>query len=127
MDANTNALNWFEIPAEDITRAKKFYQTIFGMEMQEMEMMGMHMAMFPYEGMSGKVAGALVQSDMHQPSLSGPVLYLNANPDLKTVLSKIEDTGGRVVMPKTEIGGENGYMAFFVDSEGNRMGLHSNQ
>ncbi len=127
MDANTNALNWFEIPAEDITRAKKFYQTIFGMEMQEMEMMGMHMAMFPYEGMSGKVAGALVQSDMHQPSLSGPVLYLNANPDLKTVLSKIEDAGGRVVMPKTEIGGENGYMAFFVDSEGNRMGLHSNQ
>lgn len=127
MDAKTNALNWFEIPAEDITRAKKFYQTIFGIDMQEMEMMGMHMAMFPWEGGSGKASGALVKSDMHQPSLSGTIVYLNGDPDLEMVLNKVEEAGGRVIMPKTMIDEQTGYMAFFVDSEGNRMGLHSNQ
>lgn len=126
MDATTNALNWFEIPATDITRAKNFYETIFGIEMQQVEMMGMHMAMFPWEGGSGKASGGVVQSDMHVPSTDGALIYLNANPDLTTVLEKIEGAGGQVLMPKTQIDEENGYMAFFLDTEGNKMGLHSN-
>lgn len=126
MDATTNALNWFEIPATDITRAKSFYETIFGIEMQQVEMMGMHMAMFPTDGMSGKVGGGLVQSEMHVPSAEGAVIYLNGNPDLAAVLEKIESAGGQVVMPKTHIDEETGYMAFFLDTEGNKVGLHSN-
>ena len=125
MDANTNSLNWFEIPAVDITRAKKFYQTIFKLKMEEVEMMGMRMAFFPWKDGSGKANGGLCQSKMHKPSkTSGPVIYLNANPDLSVVLKRIDKAGGKVIMPKTDIG-ENGFMALFIDTEGNRMALHS--
>jgi hypothetical protein len=126
MDANTNALNWFEIPATDITRAKSFYETVFGIELQQAEMMGMQMAFFPWEGGSGKVGGGLVQSEMHKPSAEGAVIYLNADPDLTTALDKVESAGGQVLMPKTLIDEQTGYMAFFMDTEGNKVGLHSN-
>ncbi|SMO73565.1 VOC family protein [Solitalea koreensis] len=123
----TNALNWFEISVSDMERAKKFYETIFGIQLETMDMMGMQMAMFPADGMNGKVGGALVKGDMHKPSADGVVVYLNANPDLAVPLGKIEAAGGKVVMPKTEIGPEIGHMAFFMDTEGNRIALHSNK
>jgi hypothetical protein len=125
MEANANSLNWFEIPATDIKRAKKFYEAIFDIQMDESEMMNMKMAFFPYEMGSGKASGALCQSDFHKPGMDGVIVYLNGNPDLKTVLDKIESAGGRIIMPKTEITPEIGYMAFFIDSEGNRVALHS--
>ncbi|MCP4458097.1 MAG: VOC family protein [Cytophagales bacterium] len=126
MDATTNTLNWFEIPTENIERAAKFYEAIFGIEMAVQEMGGIHMAFFPYDPESGKLSGALIKSDMHVPSATdGPALYLNANPDLSDALGKVEEAGGKIVMPKTQITEEIGYMAFFTDSEGNRMALHS--
>ena len=125
MDTTTNALNWFEIPVTDMQRAKHFYQVIFGIHMEDMDMQGMQMAMFPYEQNSGRLSGALVKSDFHRPSHDGVIIYLNANPDLKDVLDRIESEHGEVVMPKTKITDEIGYMAFFIDSEGNRVALHS--
>jgi len=71
MDATTNSLNWFEIPATDIARAKHFYQVAFGIHMDEMEMMGMKMVMFPGENGNGKASGALVQSANNAPSAEG--------------------------------------------------------
>ncbi len=82
MSSQTNALNWFEIPAIDISRAKKFYETIFEIKMEEMEMPDMKYAMFPFDPMMAKVAGGLAQSPMHVPSATGSIIYLNANPDL---------------------------------------------
>jgi len=125
MNATTNSLNWFEIPVTDMQRAKHFYQVIFSMHMDEMEMTGMHMAGFPGEPGSGKVSGALVQSENHIPSEHGVVVYLNANPDMSSVLERIEQMGGRVLLPKTVITPEIGYMAFFMDTEGNKIALHS--
>jgi predicted enzyme related to lactoylglutathione lyase len=125
MDKSTNSLNWFEIPATDMPRAKKFYQNIFGIQMEEMDMMGMTMAGFPGEPGSGKASGALVRSEHHKPSTDGAVIYLNANPDMSPVLEKILAEGGQVVMGKTSINPEIGYMAFFIDTEGNRVALHS--
>lgn len=126
MEKTANALNWFEIPAKDITRAKKFYESVFNVKMQDMpEMMGMKMTSFPTEMGNGKVSGALVQSQMHNPSTDGAVVYLNANPAIQTVIERVEKSGGKVVMPKTQISPEVGYMAFFVDSEGNKVGLHA--
>lgn len=125
MSAATNSLNWFEIPALDIARAKKFYETIFEIKMQEMEMPGMQYAMFPFDPAHAKVAGALAKSPYHTPSATGAIIYLNANPDLQTVLDRVVAAGGKVTMPKTSIGG-NGFMAFFSDTEGNGMALHSN-
>lgn len=124
LSATTNALNWFEIPMTDVGRAKKFYETIFEIELFQMDMMGMQMLMFPSQ--SPKSGGALVQSENHKPSTEGSLIYLNANPDLQLVLDKIEAAGGQITMPKTHIDPETGNMAFFIDSEGNMVGLHSN-
>lgn len=126
MTSKENSLNWFEIPAKDIKRAKKFYEKIFGIKMMQMEMMGMQMAFFPWEEGSGKAAGGLVQSKMHKPSKSGAVVYLNANPDMGKILKKIPKAGGKIVMPKMAVA-EFGFMAFFDDCEGNRVALHSNK
>ena len=127
MTNKENALNWFEISVTDIKRAKMFYETIFGITMPEQEMMGMKMAFFPAEDMNGKVSGGLVQSTMHNPSTEGAKIYLNGNPDLDNALAKVVAAGGKIVMPKTKISDEVGFMAFFIDSEGNTVGLHSNK
>jgi predicted enzyme related to lactoylglutathione lyase len=127
MTNKENSLNWFEISVADIKRAKKFYETIFGIEMQQQEMMGMQMAFFPYEDMNQKVSGGLVQGPMHKPSADGAKIYLNGNPDLNNALAKVEKAGGKVVMPKTKISDDIGHMAFFVDTEGNTVALHSNK
>ena len=127
MTAKENSINWFEISVADIKRATKFYETIFSIKMDPKEMMGMKMAFFPSENMNGKVSGGLVQSGQHKPSTEGAVLYLNGNPDLSVALGKIEKAGGKVAMPKTHISDDIGYMAFFIDSEGNKVALHSNK
>lgn len=126
MKATENSLNWFEISVLDINRAKKFYETVFSIDMQDQEMMGMKMAFFPSEDMNGKVSGGLVQGPHHTPSGDGAKIYLNGNPDLSIALANIPKAGGQVVMPKTKISDEIGYMAYFVDSEGNTVALHSN-
>jgi predicted enzyme related to lactoylglutathione lyase len=127
MTSQENSLNWFEISVSDIDRAKKFYETIFGIKMEAQEMMGMKMAFFPSENMNGKVSGGLVQGPMHKPSADGAKVYLNGNPDLSQPLSKVERAGGKVVMPKTKVNDEIGFMGYFADSEGNVVALHSNK
>jgi uncharacterized protein len=84
--------------------------------------------MFPLEDMAG-VGGAVVDSGgFHKPSSTdGPLIYLNGSPDLQAVLDKVEPAGGKIMVPKTEISPEYGYMAVFIDTEGNRIGLHSGQ
>ncbi|MBO9702973.1 MAG: VOC family protein [Sporocytophaga sp.] len=126
ISSETNAINWFEIAVKDIARAKKFYEIILETELTEMEMMGMKMAMLPSDSSNGKVGGALVQSEMHTPSATGSIVYLNGNPDIQLVLNRIEKSGGKITMPKTLIDEQSGYMAFFTDTEGNNIGLHSN-
>lgn len=124
MDKSTNALNWFEIPATNISRAKTFYQSIFDIELMDNDMEDNKMAFFPWEEGSGKATGALVQSPNHIPSVEGTVVYLNADPSLDGVLGKVEAAGGKILVPKTSIG-EHGNIAFILDTEGNKVGIHS--
>ncbi len=127
MSETTNALNWFEIPAADTERAKAFYEEILDISLNTVNMAGMVMSMFPSgAGGSGKVGGALVKSEYHSPSMVGTMVYLNANPDIQTVLDRVEEAGGEVIMARTLIDEQTGYMAFFQDTEGNRIGLHAN-
>jgi predicted enzyme related to lactoylglutathione lyase len=119
----TNALNWFEISVNDIDRAASFYETIFDVSLMRMEMMGMKMAAFPSEPPHS--GGALVQSKEHKPSMDGAVIYLNANPDLQLVLDRVSSAGGQIILGKTLIDDQVGYMAFIIDTEGNKVGLHS--
>ena len=85
----------------------------------------LEMAFSPAEPGSGKASGGLAKSQMHVPSKEGSIIYLNANPALDNVLARIEGAGGEVVVPKTQITEEIGYMAFFIDTEGNNVALHS--
>ncbi len=125
MSAATNAINWFEIAVSDMARAKKFYETLFEISMETMEMPGMKYAMFPFDPTNEKIAGGLAESSWHTPGATGSILYLNANPDLQIVLDRVESAGGKMVMPKTSIG-HNGFMAMINDTEGNIVALHSN-
>ena len=127
MDATTNSLNWFEIPVTDLARARHFYQVVFGIHMDETSMNEMKMAMFPSANGSGKASGALVQSGYHHPSMDGTVVYLNANPDMGPILERVEWEGGKILTPKTQISSEIGYLAYFTDTEGNKVALHSQQ
>ncbi|MEO7306070.1 MAG: VOC family protein [Ferruginibacter sp.] len=122
-----NAISWFEIPTTDINRAQKFYETIFDMTMMPMDFPNMKMRMFPLDDMMTQVGGALVDSGgFHKASATdGPLIYLNANPDVQNVLDKVEAAGGKIMVPKTEISPEYGFMGVFSDTEGNRIGLHS--
>lgn len=111
----------------DIKRAKSFYEAIFDFELFDLDIGdGLQMAIFPAE--NGTVGGALIQKEeYYYPSEThGPLLYLNANPDLQAVLDKVEESGGTISIPKRLITEDNGYMAVIIDSEGNRVALHSN-
>ena len=119
----SNALNWFEIPVTDLNRAKQFYGAVLDAELQDASMDGFNLAMLPHT--DGGVGGALVVGDDYTPSDKGPIIYLNAGDNLEAPLKRIEAAGGKVVMPKTQISEEIGYIAMFIDSEGNRMALHS--
>jgi predicted enzyme related to lactoylglutathione lyase len=121
-----NAVSWFEIPVNDLNRAQKFYETIFDIEMIPMDMPQIKMCMFPVaDPMS--VGGAICQrGNFYKPSAkSGPLVYLNGNPDVQNVLDRVEAAGGKIVIPKTQISPDQGYMAVFLDNEGNRLALHS--
>src|SRR6185503_4113233 len=102
------------------------YETIFGVSLLPLDMENIRMRMFPLEDRMG-VGGAIVDSKgFHKPSgTDGPLIYLNGNPDLQRILDKVEAAGGKIMVPKTEISPEYGFMAVIIDSEGNRIGLHS--
>ncbi len=122
-----NAISWFEIPATDLGRAQKFYEAIFDITLNPMDTPNIKMRMFPLDDMMSGVGGAIVDSGgFHKPSATdGPLIYLNGNPDVQNVLDKVEDAGGKIMVPKTEISPDYGFMGVFLDTEGNRIGLHS--
>jgi predicted enzyme related to lactoylglutathione lyase len=73
------------------------------------------------------VSGAIIWSDAYKPSATeGVLVYLNGNPDLQEVLSRVESAGGKILIEKRQISPQFGYMATLIDSEGNRIALHSN-
>ena len=121
-----NAADWFEIPAANLERAIAFYEAVFDFKLQAMELANkLRMAMFPIDPAQG-VGGALCQhAEFYTPSQTGTLVYLNADPDLSVALTRVEKAGGRVLVPKTQISPEHGYMAVFIDCEGNRVALHS--
>ncbi len=119
-----NAINWFEIPVKNFNKAKLFYETVLGTEMQPMEAMGMKSAFFAADLQNGSIGGSIIQGEGYEPSEKGAVVYLNGGDDLNVPLAKVEQAGGKIVLPKTAIG-ENGFMAYFLDTEGNKVGLHS--
>jgi predicted enzyme related to lactoylglutathione lyase len=115
-----NAINWFELPVTDLERAQRFYEAVLGTSLRAETVAGMAMAIFPH---SDGVGGALVQDARFRPSPDGAVVYLDAGGALDAALRRVEAAGGRVVLPRTDIGAP-GFIALVVDTEGNRVGLH---
>lgn len=114
-------VNWFEVPAYDIVRAKGFYEHLYGIAMETAHAGDYAMAYFPAQGGAG---GAVVQGPGCIPTDCGTLVYLNAGDDLDGMLGRVEEAGGRVVMGRTLISESAGSFALFVDSEGNRLALH---
>jgi predicted enzyme related to lactoylglutathione lyase len=119
----SNALNWFEIPVSDLARAKRFYGSVLQAELREETMNGTSMAILPYE--KGGVGGALIAGENFVPSSQGAIVYLDAGEDLDGAIARVEEAGGKVVLGKTLVSPEIGSIAHFLDTEGNRLALHS--
>ncbi len=118
-----NSVNWFEIPVKNFSRAKKFYEAVLGAAIQEMPHPAYKYGILPGDMQNG-VTGGIVEGEGYEPSAKGPLIYLNGGDDLSVPLAKVEKEGGKILLPKTSIGG-NGFMAHFTDTEGNKIALHS--
>ena len=118
-----HAINWFEIPANNFERAKAFYEAVLGIQMM-VPFPEMKYAMFSAEMMNGEISGGLIEEKGYEPSQTGALVYLNGGEDLSLPLSRVEAAGGKIVVPKTAIGA-NGFMAQFIDTEGNKVAFHS--
>ena len=114
-------INWVEIPVTDMNRASAFYGNILGAELHRMELGPVTYAMFPAEDRFN--TGALAMGEYYKPSADGLTVYLDGGEDLNNILSKVNDAGGQVIMEKTFLSPEAGYVGMFMDSEGNRIGL----
>lgn len=117
-------VGWFEIPTADMERAIDFYETVFDCKLDRNTMGDFDMAWFPFDDEMKGAGGSLVQHEMYTPSEKGTLVYFSSE-DIDTELRKVEKAGGKVLREKTEISPDIGFMAFFVDTEGNRIALHS--
>ncbi len=120
-EQSRDVINWFDIPVLDLNRATRFYEALLGVKLQRYEGPGLEGALFPAKGLSG----TLLKASGFVPSHDGAVVYLNGGDDLSGLLGGVESAGGKVLLKKTEIPGGRGFFAYFQDSEGNRVGLHS--
>lgn len=121
MALDAHPLAWFEIPVTDMDRARAFYQRVFEIELQPLELGdSVRMALFPA---ADHRAGALMQADSYQPAYQGPLIYLGVD-DIDDTLTRVAQSSGRVINPRMSIG-ERGFVGHFEDCEGNRIGLHS--
>ncbi len=115
-------ISWFEIPAVNFQQAVDFYNHVYAIDMETNQDENYTMAFFPA---TTGIGGAIVAGPGSTPSDTGPLLYLNGGKDLNIILHRVEDAGGRIVLPKTLINEESGYFAIFIDCEGNKLALHS--
>jgi uncharacterized protein len=113
---------WFEIPASNFERAAAFYEAVFQVSLRR-EKMGGELAIFP--GNDSSVYGAVISQDGYVPAADGAVVYLSAGTDLAPFIERVKAHGGSIVAPKTALPPGMGHYAHFADSEGNRIGLHS--
>jgi len=113
----------FEIPASDFTRAVSFYKAVLSIEIEEVDMEGIRMGLFPNDGTN--ISGSVIAGEGYIPSPDGAVIYLNGGSDLQVILDRITASSGTVIVPKTEISPEMGFYALFIDTEGNKLGVYS--
>ncbi len=122
----TNAINWFEIPVTNYERAKQFYSSVLGSEITDHHMpeQNTKYGVFTHKEDKNGTGGAIIEAEGQIPSKEGSTIYLNGGDNLSEPLNRVETAGGKILMPKTDIG-QDGFIAQFIDTEGNRVALHS--
>jgi len=113
----------FEISVENFNRAKEFYESLLEIEITEMNVLDTQIGMFPMEGYLNW--GCISKCDQHGPSKDGTLIYLNADNDIEGMLEKVKSAGGEILTPKTKLSDQFGFIAVFLDTEGNRIALHA--
>ena len=119
-------ISWFEIPVSDMDRAKIFYETVFDIKINVQDFGGVIMGWFPFSESKPGAPGSLIKQESYVPSREGSLVYFSSE-NVANELSRIEKAGGSVVQDKTEISPEHGFMGVFIDTEGNRVALHSSK
>jgi len=120
-----NMVNWFEIPVSNMERAIKFYNHVFQLDLKSMGLGDQEMAWFPFDNNLPGISGSLVKHEkFYTPSPLGIVIYFSVE-DIESTLSKVDDMKTEIIQSKKQISPDHGYMALFMDSEGNRIALHS--
>ena len=140
----TNIISWFEIPVRDFDRALNFYSNVFRIDIDIFKFSDIHHGVFRTDPTHPEViTGSIIETKNMPDVIVGPVIFFNANPDMSEILENIKTEGGEVIrsktliknvdsedgkvtIPKTLIDDNVGYYAYFYDTEGNKMGLHSN-
>jgi predicted enzyme related to lactoylglutathione lyase len=125
-NCNANQVVWCDIPVKDLDRAMRFYSAVLGAPIKKEQQEGMTFALLPHAAEHG-VSGCLTTESgggRNEPSQRGPLLYLNCQDRLDQAAAAVEPNGGKVLFPKHQIG-PYGYRAIVLDSEGNRIALHS--
>ena len=127
MEIKHNPVGWFEIPVENMERAIHFYEKVFEFKLNRQQMGPLDMAWFPtFDDQIGSSISLVKDHEFYEPSNKGTLIYFTAfSGDLANELNRVEQAGGKVMVPKTQINPDIGYMAVFIDSEGNRVALHS--
>jgi len=122
-------VGWFEIPVRDMGRAAKFYNEVFQINIAIHDMGELTMGWFPFaddQDAKGAAGSLVYHKDVYTPSMQGTLVYFTSRSgDINDELSRIEKAGGKILKPKTQITPDHGYMALFMDTEGNRVALHS--
>ncbi|WP_299123641.1 VOC family protein [uncultured Winogradskyella sp.] len=119
-------VGWFEIPVNDMERAKKFYEAVFNISIRDVDFGGLKMGWFPDNDGAYGATGTLIKQESYIPSKEGTLVYFMSK-DVQIELDRAEAAGGKIYQEKTKISEEHGCMGVFIDSEGNRIALHSNK
>jgi uncharacterized protein len=123
-DKGKNVVAWFDIPAANFSRAVTFYEKILGATLEQNKMGPNEMAVFPYD-QANAISGCVISGAGYAPGKDGSVIYLNAVAGIDAVLAKVPVAGGKVSLGKTALPSGMGFFAHILDTEGNRVGLHS--
>lgn len=118
----THQIVWVDIPARQLDRAIRFYTAVLGAAVEKQQYSTFSIGLLPHT--EGSITGCLSQSAADLPGQSGPLIYLNCSGRLDDAIAAVEANGGQVLKPKHQIG-PYGWRAVILDSEGNRVALHS--
>lgn len=122
----SNPIGWFEIYVDDMSRAKVFYERVFNIELEKLDVPSednLEMLSFASNYEEYGVSGALVKMDGFNAGGNSTIVYFSCE-DCATEESRVEQAGGKIQQPKMSIG-EHGFCTLAIDTEGNVFGLHS--